>query len=158
VPQTSTEPTFLPLTTSAARAAAQNHDDQNHDDQNHDGPRHDDPRARAAARVVLRCAAEADAAAADCWAALLADCNSPGRRLLASRLRALTEATASYAGAAWWHGEGSHLRRRVTEAQHHLVEAAREADGEDFAEAFVGYDQAIATTVVAVQTRLSSPA
>lgn len=143
MPQTSTQPTFLPLTTSAAKTAAQSHND---------------PPVRASAEVVWRRAAEADAAAADCWTALLADCDSPGRRLLPSRLRALTEATATYAGTPWWQGEGSHLRRRVAEAQHQLVEAIQDADGEDFAEAFVGYDQAVATTVVAVQSRLGSPA
>jgi hypothetical protein len=36
------------------------------------------------------------------------------------------------------------------------VEAVRDGDGEDFAEAFVGYDQAVATAVVAVQARLGS--
>jgi hypothetical protein len=143
MPQTPTQPTFLPLTTSAARSAAHGCGE---------------PPARAAAEVVWRRAIEADGAAADCWAALLADCDSPGRRLLPSRLRALSEAAASYAGTSWWHAEGSHLRRRLVEAQHQLVEAIRDADGEDFAEAFVGYDQAVATTVVAVQSRLGSPA
>lgn len=143
MPLTSTQPTFLPLTTSAARTAAQSHTD---------------PPVRAAAEVVWRRACEADAAAADCWTAMLANCDSPGRRLLPSRLQALTAATATYAGSSWWHAEGSHLRRRLAEAEHELVEAVRDADGEDFAEAFVGYDQAMATTVVAVQSRLGSPA
>lgn len=143
MPQTSTQPTFLPLTTSAARTAAQSCAE---------------PPVQAAAEVVWRRATEADAAAADCWTALLAACDSPGRQLLPSRLRALTEATATYAGSSWWHAEGSHLRRRLAEAEHELVEAVRDADGEDFAEAFVGYDQAVATTVVAVQSRLGSPA
>jgi len=143
VPQTFTQPTFLPLTTAAARTAAQSGNE---------------PPVRAAADVVWRRAAEADAAAADCWTALLANCDSPGRRLLPSRLRALTEATATYAGSPWWYGDGSHLRRRVAEAEFQLFEAVREGDGEDFAEAFVGYDQAVATTVVAVQSRLGSMA
>ena len=143
MPQTSIQPTFLPLTTSAAGAAARSHGE---------------PQARAAAEVLLRRATEADTAAADCWTALLAACDSPGRQALPGRLRALTDATADYAGSSWWRSEGSHLRRRVTEAQLQLVEAIRDADGEDFAEAFVGYDQAVATTVVAVQSRQSSPA
>ncbi|HEY3259532.1 MAG TPA: hypothetical protein VGJ95_04570 [Pseudonocardiaceae bacterium] len=143
MPQTSTQPTFLPLTTSAAQSAAHSHNE---------------PTVRAAAEEVWRSATEADAAAADCWTALLANCDSPGRRLLPGKLRALTEATASYAGGSWWHAEGSHLRRRLAEAEHELVEAVRDGDGEDFAEAFVGYDQAMATTVVAVQSRLGSPA
>jgi hypothetical protein len=143
VPQPSTEPTFLPLTTSAAKAATQGHGQ---------------PPVRKAAEVVWRRATEADAAAADCWTALLADCDCPGRRLLPSRLRALTEATAAYAGTSWWHAEGSRLVLRLAEAEHQLVEAIRDADGEDFAEAFVGYDQTVATMVVAVQSKLGSPA
>lgn len=143
MPQTSTQPTFLPLTTSVAAGAA---------------TCHEEPPLRAAAEVLRLRAVEADAAAADCWTALLAGCDSPGRRTLPSRLHALTEATAAYAGASWWQGGGAHHRRRVALAQDELVEAVRDGDGEDFAEAFVGYDQAVATTVVAVQNRLGSPA
>lgn len=143
MPQTSTRPTFLPLTTAASRSAAQSHDD---------------PPARAAAEILLRRATEADASAADCWTALLADCDSPGARLLPARLTALTAAAAVYAGESWWRGDGSHLRRRLAEAQHQLVEAIRDGDGQDYAGAFVNYDQAVATTVVAVQCRLGSPA
>jgi len=117
-----------------------------------------DPPVRASAEVVWRRAGEADQAAADCWMTLLANCDSPGRRALPSRLRGLTEATASYAGSSWWRGEGSYHRRRVTQAEHQIVEAVRDGDGEDFAEAFVGFDQAVATALVAVQARLESPA
>jgi hypothetical protein len=141
VPQTSTQPTFLPLTTSAATVAA---------------GRGGQP-LRDAAAVLLTRAADADRAAADCWTALLANCDTPGRQLLPARLRALTEAAAACAGS-WWLSEGSYLRRRLLEAQHQLIEAVRDADGEDFAEAFAGYDQALATTVVAVQNRLASHA
>lgn len=143
MPQTAQQPTFLPLTMSAARSAV-------------DG--HNEPPVRASAEVVWRRAGEADQAAADCWMALLANCDSPGRRALSGRLRGLTEATAIYAGTAWWRGEGSHHRRRVAQAQHQIVEAIIDGDGEDFAEAFVGYDQAVATAVVAVQARMGSPA
>lgn len=99
---------------------------------------------------------EADCAAADCWMALLANCDSPGRRALPTRLRALSDAAAAYAGAAGSSRRGH--RRRVDLAEHQLVEAMHDSDGEDFAEAFVGYDQAVATTVIAVQSRLGSPA
>jgi len=143
VPQTSTQPTFLPLTTAASRSAAESRNE---------------PPVRAAAQVVLRRAAEADVSAADCWVALLANCDSPGARQLPGRLRALTEAAAIYAGSSWWQGEGSYLRRRLAEAQHQLVEAIGDGDGQGFAGAFVSYDQAVATTVVAVQSRLGSPA
>lgn len=149
MPQTSTQPTFLPLTIAAVRAAADG------------GGRLDaagEPPVRAAANAVWQRATEADAAAAECWIAMLAACDSPGSRLLPSRLQALTDATAGYAGTAWWHSEGSYLRRRVAEAQHGLVEAVRDRDGQEFAEAFIGYDQAVASTVVAVQSRLGSPA
>lgn len=148
MPQTSTQPTFLPLTTSAAAGPAVGTVSYCRTE----------PPALAAAEVVRRRAAEADAAAADCWTALLANCDCPGRQLLPGRIRALTQATASYAGSSWWQTEGSHLRRRLARAEHELIEAIRDADGEGFAEAFVGYDQAVATTVVAVQSRLGSPA
>lgn len=143
MPQTARQPTFLPLTMSAARTAV-------------DG--RNDPPVRASAEVVWRRAGEADEAAADCWMALLANCDSPARRALPGRLRGLVEATATYAGSSWWRGDGSYHRRRVTQAQHQIVEAVRDGDGEDFAEAFVGFDQAVATVLVAVQARLGSPA
>lgn len=143
MPQTSTRPTFLPLTTAASRSAARSHDDA---------------AIRAAAEQLLRRADEADVSAADCWTALLAGCDSPVARLLPSRLTALTAAAAEYAGDTWWCSEGSRQRRRLAEAQHQLVEAIREGDGPDYAGAFVNYDQAMATTVVSVQCRMSSPA
>lgn len=143
MPQTAQQPTFLPLTMSAARSAV-------------DG--HNEPPVRASAEVVWRRAGEADQAAADCWTALLANCDSPGRRSLSGRLRGLADATATYAGSVWWRGEGSYLRRRVAQAHYQIVEAVRDGDGEDFAEAFVGFDQAVATALVATQARLGSPA
>ncbi|HEY8373966.1 MAG TPA: hypothetical protein VIL00_14600 [Pseudonocardiaceae bacterium] len=127
------EPTFLPLTVAAARSAA--------------GQSGDSP-SRASAQVVQRRAEEANAAAADCWTALLAGCDSPGRRALPSRLRALSQATSAYAGETWWTGTGAVHRRRVTEAEMRIGEAVRDGDGAEFAEAFVGYDQAVATVVV----------
>lgn len=135
------EPTFLPLTVGAASAAA-----------NTVG----DAPVRANARVIKSKAEEANSAAAACWMALLAGCDSPIRHALPSRLRALSEATSIYAGTRWWLGDGSVHRRRVTEAEDRIDEAVREGDGAEFAEAFIGYDQAVATVVVRVQTRLGS--
>jgi hypothetical protein len=143
VPQTARQPTFLPLTISAAKSAAE-------------GP--NEPQVRASADVLWRRASEADQAAADCWAALLANCGSTARRALPNCLHGLTEATADYAGTGWWCGEGAHHRYRVAQAEHQVLEALVDGDGEDFAEAFVGYDQAVATAVVAVRARLGSPA
>jgi DNA-binding FadR family transcriptional regulator len=143
VPQTARQPTFLPLTISAARSAAEGHSD---------------PQVRASADVLWRRASEADQAAADCWMALLANCGSAAQRALPNCLHGLTEATAYYAGTGWWRGDGAHHRHRVSQAQHQIVEAVLDGDGEDFAEAFVGYDQAVATAVVAVHARLGSPA
>jgi len=141
VPQTARQPTFLPLTISAAGSA---------------GEGDNEPRERAEA--LRRRAGEADQAAADCWMALLANCGSTAQRALPNYLHDLTAATADYAGTGWWFGEGAHHRHRVTQAEHQIIEAVRDGDGEDFAEAFVGYDQAVATAVVAVQARLGSPA
>lgn len=127
------EPTFLPLTVAATSS-----------------PERD-------AEGVRRCAVEADRAAARCWTALLGGCQSSERRALPLKLRALADATSSYAGARWWVGRGAAHRRKVAEAQLRINEAVREGDGAEFAEAFVGYDQAIATAVVSVPGRLESP-
>ena len=119
-----TRPAFLPSTTSAAAATG--------------------------ADLVRRSAEQADAAAAECWAALLGGCDSPGRRLLPAKLRELADTTAIYAGTAWWYGDGSRLRVRITQARERIEEAIHERDGQDFAEAFVGYDEAVATAIVRV--------
>jgi hypothetical protein len=135
-----TEPTFLPLTLGVANAAVDNVAD---------------PPVRGA-RAIKRKADEANSAAAACWTALLAGCDSPGRRALPSCLRALSEATSAYAGTRWWLGDGSVHRRRVTEAEVRIDEAVRDGDGAEFAEAFIGYDQAVATVVVCARSRLGS--
>lgn len=137
------EPTFLPLAVEAARSAivmpAQ-------------------PPALARAQVIRRHAEAADAAAVDCWTALLAGCQAPARRVLPSRLRELTEATSLYLGTRWWYGAGSPHRGRVTDAEARITDAVRDGDGAEFAEAFAGYDQAVATAVASVRSRTSSPA
>ena len=135
----SREPTFLPLTVAVARSATAP-----------DGP------AQSSASVVRQRAEEANTAAAACWSALLGGCESADRRALPSRLRALAEATSLYVGTGWWCRHGSSHRRRVAEAQLRINDAVREGDGAEFAEAFVGYDQAIATAVASVQSRLES--
>ncbi|CCH28140.1 sugar ABC transporter substrate-binding protein [Actinosynnema sp. NPDC047251] len=130
MPNPAREPTFLPLT----MVAAGNADD--------DG-----------ARTVRDRAEAADRAAADCWLSLVAGCTSGGQVLL-DRLHALSEATSAYAGVRWWLSHGSVHRRRVVAAERRIDDAVREGDGAEFAEAFVGYDQAVATVVVHVQNRL----
>ncbi|SHG32491.1 hypothetical protein [Streptoalloteichus hindustanus] len=126
-------PAFLPLTVAAAHSAAECAAD---------------PTTGEGARTVQRRAVEADSAAADCWLALLAGCDAPSRRALSSRLRALSEATTALAGPR--------SLRRVGEAQVRIDEAVRDGDGEEFAEALVGYDQVVATAVVSVRGRLGS--
>jgi hypothetical protein len=102
-------------------------------------------------------AARADAAAAECWTALLAGCDSASHTL-PGRLRELANATSSYAGAAWWNGDGAYHRGRIDQARARIEEAVAERDGADFAEAFVGFDQAVATALVRAHNRLRSPA
>jgi hypothetical protein len=137
------EPAFLPLVVAAARTAvalpAQ-------------------PPTLACAQVVRRHAEAADAAAVDCWTALLAGCQAPARRVLPSRLRELTEATSLYLGTRCWYGAGSPHRGRVTDAEARITDAVRDGDGAEFAEAFAGYDQAVATAVASVRSRTTSPA
>ncbi len=135
MPNPAREPTFLPLTMAAAGNA--------YDTDDTDG---------AAARLRNRAEA-ADRAAADCWLSLVAGCANGGQ-VLGRCLHDLSEATSGYAGTRWWQSHGSVHRRRVAEAEHRIDDAVREGDGAEFAEAFVGYDQAVATVVVHVQNRL----
>ena len=136
------EPSFLPLTLSTANSVS--------------AAVRAAPALRASAAAVTRKASEANAAAAECWTALLAGCDGPGTRALPTRLRELAEATSLFAGLRWWHGDGSQHRQRVGRAQQRIEEAITERDGEDFAEAFVGYDQAVATALVRAHSRLES--
>lgn len=133
MPYLAREPMFLPLTVSAASDAA-------------GGPA--DAIVASSTRGLLRSAVEANSAAADCWTALIAGCHSPARRALRSRLRELSEATSEYAGARWWLGPGAVHRRKVDAAECRISDAVLDSDGAEFAEAFVGYDQAVATAVV----------
>jgi hypothetical protein len=144
VPRPEREPTFLPLTIEATYAVAR--------------ATFDAPALRVNAEVVRDRAHRADAAAAECWAALCAGCDAPGRRALPVRLRELTEATSAYAGTRWWFGRGSQHRERVTGELARIEEAVDERDGADFAEAFVGYDQAVAAVLVNSHSRLETPA
>ncbi|GGP60314.1 sugar ABC transporter substrate-binding protein [Saccharothrix coeruleofusca] len=131
MPNPAREPTFLPLT----MAACDTRDE--------------------AVRHVRGSAEAADRAAADCWLALVAGCTS-GRQALINRLHDLSEATGGYAGTRWWLSHGSVHRKRVAEAEHRIDDAVREGDGAEFAEAFIGYDQAVATVVVHVRNRLGN--
>ncbi|MGW5055121.1 sugar ABC transporter substrate-binding protein [Actinokineospora sp. NPDC004072] len=125
--------TFLPLTISTAATLAR------------------DPRADPAVRAVHRLACRADAAATECWAALLAGCDAPGRRLLPERLRELAMTTSAYA-----RGLAPGDRGRVDRAASRIVEAVADRDGAEFAEAFVGYDQAVATALVRTYSQARS--
>ena len=139
MPRLDREPTFLPLTIHSTYAVAR--------------ATADTPALRTSAELVRHRAHAADAAAAECWAALCAGCDAPGKRDLPSRLRALTEATLDYAGTRWWFGRGSQHRERVTAELARIEEAVAERDGADFAEAFVGYDQAVAAALVNAHSR-----
>lgn len=90
----------------------------------------------------------ADLVAGECWTALLAGCDTDSLYVLRPRLSGLAEATSRFVGARWWAGEGAAYRRRVARAQTHIAEAIAEGDGSEYARAFVGYDDAVASTVV----------
>jgi hypothetical protein len=132
------EPAFLPLAVTAARTAV---------------ALPAEPPVLAGAQVVRRHAEAADEAAAECWTALLAGCNAPARRALPARLRELTEATSLYLGTRCWFSPGSPHRLRVTDAEAWITDAVRDGDGAEFAEAFVGYDQAVATALASQRSR-----
>lgn len=137
------EPTFLPLTVAAARSASELPAELP---------------AKARAQLVRRHGEAAELAAADCWTALLAGCQTPARRVLPATLHELTEATALYLGTHCWYGATSPHRGRVTAAEARITEAVRDGDGAEFAEAFAGYDQAVATAVASVRSQTGSPA
>jgi hypothetical protein len=117
-----------------------------------------EPPVVARAQVVRRHAEAAEAAAADCWTALLAGCQTSARRVLPAKLHELTEATSLYLGTRCWYGPQSPHRARVTDAEARITDAVREGDGAEFAEAFAGYDQAVATAVASVRSHTGSPA
>ncbi|MFI7115649.1 hypothetical protein [Amycolatopsis sp. NPDC049868] len=107
-----------------------------------------DAARRADAPGVLRNALLTDRAAAECWTVLLAGCEFSTKRGLDTQLRKLSEATAEHVGTRWWFADGSVHRKRVARAQENLVAAIAEGDGQEFALAFVGYDNAMAGAVV----------
>jgi hypothetical protein len=144
VPRPDREPTFLPLTIDATHTVSR--------------AMVREPALRTPADVVSRRAREANAAAAECWAALLAGCDTPGCRTLPVRLRELSDATSDYAGMRWWLGRGAAHRDRVGRALERIEEAVAERDGADFAEAFVDYDQAVAAALVNAHSGLEMPA
>lgn len=137
------DPSFLPLTLSAADAV----------DAMPVGLPTD---ARADAETVRDRAREVHTAAAECWASLLAGCDLPTRWTLPGLMRALSDSIGAYGGTQWWFGAGSGLRNRIARAQLQLSEAIADRDGADFAEAFAGYDQAVATALVRAQHRIGS--
>ncbi len=138
MPVAGSEATYLPLAVSAARAALGAARDQ---------------RKAANAEAVSRHAEAAELAAVDCWTVLVAGCDSPARRVLIGRLRSLTEATSRYVGLDCWFRAGSPHRQRVVGAETRIAEAVSDGDGAEFAEAFVGYDQAVATAIVSTLKR-----
>ncbi|WP_019815121.1 hypothetical protein [Saccharomonospora saliphila] len=101
-----------------------------------------------AAMLVRRRAADVEAAAARCWAVLLAGCATPVRKDLSGSLHALSEATEHYVGTRWWFSDGSVHRHRVARARTLVEYALAESDGGEFARAFVSYDHATASAVV----------
>ncbi|MET9261551.1 hypothetical protein [Amycolatopsis sp. NPDC004079] len=115
-----------------------------------------DAAARLNAGLLLRQALVTDRAADECWTALLAGCGTAARRGLAPQLRRLSEATSEHVGVRWWFAEGTGHRRRVASAQENLEDAIADGDGQEFALAFVGYDHAMASAVVACPQRARS--
>ena len=115
-----------------------------------------DAAARLDAGPLLRQALVTDRAAGECWTALLAGCGTAARRGLAPQLRRLSEATSEHVGVRWWFAEGTGHRRRVASAQENLEDAIADGDGQEFALAFVGYDHAMASAVVACPQRARS--
>ncbi|HEY1971821.1 MAG TPA: sugar ABC transporter substrate-binding protein [Pseudonocardia sp.] len=93
-------------------------------------------------------ARRAEAAAAESWHVLLGGCTCS--RHLAERLRRLSTTAAEHLDAPRWHG--GH-RARVDAFERWAAEALVEGDGAEFAEAFAGYDAALAHALATVPAR-----
>ncbi|MGQ0481389.1 MAG: hypothetical protein ACT4O0_10245 [Pseudonocardia sp.] len=78
------------------------------------------------------------------WHALLGGCSCPVRVRLPSRLQRLSGAVRTATGPEWWDGPGRSHRDRTARYQRWLTEALADGDGAGFAEAFAGYDAALA--------------
>jgi hypothetical protein len=90
----------------------------------------------------------AERAAGECWLSMLAGC-APGQRAgLSPRLGDLTGELAAFAGGDWWFSDGSVHRHKVHELRLTIEDAARDGDGEEYADAFASFDQAVATATV----------
>lgn len=130
--------TFLPLTTEAIDAAAESSEGV------------DEVRRRLGA---------AHLAARGCWAALLGGCDSPDRKVLPDRLRALSEATTIFVrahhGAYDAYSPGPSFavanQHRASRAERRIDDAVRDGDGAEYAEAFIDYDQAVAAVFLSAR-------
>ncbi len=82
------------------------------------------------------------------WQSLIGDYDCAARAELLVSLRRLSLLVGVFAGDDWWNGDGHAHRDRVTGYQRWLEESLAESDGAEFAEAFAGYDEALARAVV----------
>lgn len=100
------------------------------------------------ATALHEAAVRAEHAAGECWLSMLGAC-APGQRApLSPRLGELTGELAAFAGADWWFSDGSTHRHKLDELRLTIEEAARDGDGEEYADAFASFDQAVATATV----------
>ena len=111
-------------------------------------PANDRTRCGTRLRVAADATHQAERHAWAVWQSLLGGYDSPARAALPSTLRRLTWAVRGFAGSDWWDGVGSAHRDRVARYQDWLDEALADDDGEGFAAAFAGYDEALARAVV----------
>lgn len=111
------------------------------------------PGRRALAEAARR--TESDAWAI--WQALLGGCVSPAGTRLPGRLRRLSGAVGTFTGAEWWHGVGRAHRDRAGRYQRWLRDSLTDGDGAGFAEAFAGYDAALAHAMVSAVAAAGGP-
>lgn len=115
--------------------------------------------------LPLTCAAVSDApeelraarnAAAGCWFALLGGCDSADRKDLPALLDALTVSASDHVERRGGADDLRDHRRRVDRAQQRILDAVRDGDGAEYAEAFAAYDQVIASALAPGETRAST--
>ncbi len=104
-------------------------------------------------RALADAANRVESEAWETWQALLGGCSCPVRARFPGRLRRLSGAVRTATGADWWDGPGRPHRDRTGRYQRWLTEALADGDGAGFAEAFAGYDAALAHAMLGAVSR-----
>src|SRR5690348_16107899 len=90
----------------------------------------------------------AEQLANDTWQGLLGDCDRRRRTEFTTGLRRLSLEVGGFVGDEWANGHCTGHRDRIARYHWWLEEAVADGSGDEFAEAFARYDDALARTVL----------